>query len=118
MEDLSEFLRETDCIDFSNPLIVQKADELKAASSDEVDYIERAYRFATENDTALILQENPRNILRPVVLCFRDNSIMNLADTYMYGDIEVKGIMKTLDNRYIMDKETVDYHSSDPDDEV
>ena len=24
MEDLSEFLRETDCIDFSNPLIVQK----------------------------------------------------------------------------------------------
>ncbi len=56
MEDISEFLRETDCIDFSNPLIVQKADELKAASSDEVDYIERAYRFATENDTALSLQ--------------------------------------------------------------
>lgn len=33
MEDFSEFLRETDCIDFSNPLIVQKADELKAATS-------------------------------------------------------------------------------------
>ncbi|MBQ3966706.1 MAG: transglutaminase domain-containing protein [Treponema sp.] len=48
MEDLSEFLRETDCIDFSNPLIVQKADELKAASSDEVDYIERAYRFVRD----------------------------------------------------------------------
>ena len=48
MEDLSEFLRETDCIDFSNPLIVQKADELKAASSDEVDYIERTYRFVRD----------------------------------------------------------------------
>lgn len=48
MEDLSEFLRETDCIDFSNPLIVQKADELKAASSDEVDYIERAYKFVRD----------------------------------------------------------------------
>ncbi len=69
-------------------------------------------------DTALILQENPRNILRPVVLCFRDNSIMNLADTYMYGDIEVKGIMKTLDNRYIMDKENLDYHSSGSGSEV
>lgn len=62
-------------------------------------------------DTALILQENPKNIVRPVVLCFRDNSIMNLADTYMYGDIEVVDIMKTLDNRYVMDKDTLDAHS-------
>ena len=56
-------------------------------------------------DTALILQENPRNILRPMVLCFRDNTIMNLADTYMYGDIEVTSIMKTLDNRHVMSKD-------------
>ena len=58
-------------------------------------------------DTALILQENPKNILRPMVLCFRDNTIMNLADTYMYGDIEVTDVMKTLDNRYVMDKDAV-----------
>ncbi|MCR5509731.1 MAG: hypothetical protein K6F54_02055 [Lachnospiraceae bacterium] len=64
-------------------------------------------------DTALILQENPKNILRPMVLCFRDNSIMNLADTYMYGDIEVSGVMKTLDNRYVMDRKTLDAHSDD-----
>ncbi|MBO4900188.1 MAG: HD domain-containing protein [Lachnospiraceae bacterium] len=64
-------------------------------------------------DTALILQENPKNILRPVVLCFRDNAIMNLADTYMYGDIEVADVMKTLDNRYVMDKRTLDEHSDD-----
>lgn len=62
-------------------------------------------------DTALILQENPKNILRPMVLCFRDNSIMNLADTYMYGDIEVADVMKTLDNRYVMDKDTLDAHT-------
>lgn len=58
-------------------------------------------------DTALILQENPKNILRPMVLCFRDNTIMNLADTYMYGDIEVTDVMKTLDNRYVMDKDAL-----------
>lgn len=62
-------------------------------------------------DTALILQENPKDITRPMVLCFRDNTIMNLADTYMYGDIEVSGVMKTLDNRYVMDKETLDAHA-------
>lgn len=58
-------------------------------------------------DTALILQENPKNILRPMVLCFRDNTIMNLADTYMYGDIEVTGIMKTLDNRHVMSRDLI-----------
>ena len=42
-EDLSEYLKETDCIDFSNPLVAQKADELKAASSDTLDYIERVF---------------------------------------------------------------------------
>ena len=62
-------------------------------------------------DTALILQENPKNILRPVVLCFRDNSIMNLADTYMYGDIEVADVMKTLDNRYVMNREAIENHA-------
>ena len=66
-------------------------------------------------DTALILQENPKNILRPMVLCFRDNSIMNLADTYMYGDIEVSGVMKTLDNRYVMDTSALNAHSGGAD---
>ena len=63
-------------------------------------------------DKALILQENPKNIMRPTVLCFRDNSIMNLADTYMYGDIEVADVMKTLDNRYVMNKDALDANSN------
>ena len=41
MKDLSEYLKETNCIDFSNLLIVQKVDALKSASSDKLDYIER-----------------------------------------------------------------------------
>ncbi len=64
-------------------------------------------------DTALILQENPRNILRPMVLCFRDNTIMNLADTYMYGDIEVTSIMKTLDNRHVMSRDMLNGQTGD-----
>ena len=64
-------------------------------------------------DTALILQENTKNILRPMVLCFRDNTIMNLADTYMYGDIEVTSIMKTLDNRHVMSKDLLNGQTGD-----
>lgn len=58
-------------------------------------------------DTALILAENPRNILRPMVLCFKDNSIMDLNDDFMYGDIEVADIMRTMDNRHVMNRDAL-----------
>ena len=48
MKELSEYLKETNCIDFSNLLIVQKVDALKSASSDKLDYIERAYKFVRD----------------------------------------------------------------------
>ena len=48
MNDLSDYLKETNCIDFSNLLIVQKVDALKSASSDKLDYIERAYKFVRD----------------------------------------------------------------------
>ena len=48
MKDLSEYLKETNCIDFSNLLIVQKVEALKSASSDKLDYIERAYKFVRD----------------------------------------------------------------------
>ena len=48
MKDLSEYLKETNCIDFSNLLIAQKVDALKSASSDKLDYIERAYKFVRD----------------------------------------------------------------------
>lgn len=53
-------------------------------------------------EKALVLAENSRNILRPVVLSLQDNSIVDLSLT-VNGDICIVDIMKTLDNRYIMD---------------
>lgn len=58
-------------------------------------------------DTALILAENPRNILRPMVLSFKDNTIMDLNDDFMYGDIEVVDIMRTMDNRHVMNTDAL-----------
>lgn len=56
-------------------------------------------------EKALVLVANPDNILRPTVLCFGDNSIIDLSNERIYGDLEIADIMKTMDNRYIMDTE-------------
>lgn len=51
-------------------------------------------------EKALVISENERNVLRPMVLSFTDNSMIDLADMNLYGDIEVADILKTLDNRH------------------
>lgn len=53
-------------------------------------------------EKALVLAENTQDVLRPTVLSFRDNSIIDLS-LRVNSDIEVVDVMKTLDNRYVMD---------------
>ncbi len=55
-------------------------------------------------EKALVLVENKQNVLRPMVLCFEDNSITDLS-LRVNSDVEIVDIMKTMDNRYIMDIE-------------
>ena len=62
----------------------------------------------SNGEKGLVVQANDEDVLRPMVLCFSDNSIVNLAQKGLYGDLEVKDIMKTLDNRYVMDMSTID----------
>ena len=52
---------------------------------------------------ALVLADNEQNILEPMILMFGDNSIVDLSDREMFGDLEIKDIMKTMDNRHVMD---------------
>lgn len=58
------------------------------------------------DEKALILKENNRNILRPMLLSFRDNSIIDLG-LAEYSDLEIVDVMKSLDNRCIIDYETL-----------
>ena len=53
-------------------------------------------------EKALVLAANERDILRPRILMFRDNSVRDLADPDM-EDLEIRDIMRTLDNRHVMD---------------
>lgn len=52
-------------------------------------------------EKAMVLRENPHNLLRPSLLSFSDNSVIDLFEP-IYDDLEIVDIMKTLDNRYIM----------------
>ena len=52
-------------------------------------------------EKALVITENEQDILRPMVLTFADNSLLDLA-ARKNRNIHIVDIMKTLDNRYIM----------------
>lgn len=54
-------------------------------------------------EKGLVISPNTANILRPVILGFNDNNVIDLSNEWVYGDLEIKDIMKTMDNRYIMD---------------
>ena len=54
-------------------------------------------------EKALVVTENQEDVLRPMVLTFGDNTLLDLASSDN-RDIQVVDVMKTLDNRYIMSK--------------
>lgn len=59
----------------------------------------------SNGEKALVIAANDYNILRPMVLCFSTNTILDLAQTALYADLEIVDIMKTLDTRYVMKSE-------------
>lgn len=59
----------------------------------------------SNGEKALVISANKSNILRPTVLLFSSNKIVDLGQTAIFGDLEIVDIMKTLDNRYVMGDE-------------
>lgn len=53
-------------------------------------------------DKGLVLVENPVNILKPLILTFGDNRLIDLSHHSYEGHLEIKDVMKTMDNRYVM----------------
>lgn len=54
---------------------------------------------------ALVLSENRSDLFRPMVLSFEGNEIIDLGNKGVYGDLEIKDIMKTMDNRHVIDND-------------
>lgn len=59
----------------------------------------------TNSERGLVLRENEKDILRPMVLGFGTNEIYDLEDAGVYREVQIKDIMKTMDNRIKVDPE-------------
>ena len=57
--------------------------------------------------------ENSQNFLAPVVLNIRDNHIYDLSNPMVAAKIQIIDIMKTMDNRIVIDETTLKQFSSD-----
>lgn len=67
----------------------------------------------TTGDKAMVIEANPTNFLRPRVLKFSDNTILDLADPKVYAEVQIADIMKTMDNRIAVDEETLKQFKAD-----
>ena len=58
----------------------------------------------TNGERGLVTEENPDDVMRPVVLGFDTHIAYDLSKNDVYKDVQVKDVMKTMDNRYVMDR--------------
>lgn len=58
-------------------------------------------------DPGIILVENPTDYLHPVVLRLKNNKVYDLSIPSVASEIQIKDIMKTMDNRVHMDEDTL-----------
>ncbi len=61
----------------------------------------------TNSEKGLVLRENDKDILRPMVLGFGQNQIYDLGSDGVFKSVQIKDIMKTMDNRIKVDPETL-----------
>ena len=61
----------------------------------------------SNGETALVLSTNPRNLLKPMVLVFSSNTIIDLARSTIYEGLEVVDILRSFDSRHVMDMEAL-----------
>lgn len=67
----------------------------------------------TNGDKGIVLIENPVNFMAPVILNFRDNRIYDLSDPKTAETWQIADTMKTMDNRIVVDEETLKQFSAD-----
>ncbi|MBQ1192626.1 MAG: HD domain-containing protein [Lachnospiraceae bacterium] len=62
----------------------------------------------TNGYTGLVIKKNREDVLRPIVLSFVDNNLYNLEEDEIFSVIQIRDIMKTMDKRVKIDKETIE----------
>ena len=64
-------------------------------------------------EKAVVLVENQKNYIQPVILRLRDNNVYDLSDPNINRRIQIIDIMKTMDNRIAIDEDTVKHFKAD-----
>ncbi len=67
----------------------------------------------TNGDKGLVVKGNDGDVLAPMILSFKDNTIYNMADPSVVKMIQIKDIMKTMDNRHVVDREMLEKYSGE-----
>lgn len=68
----------------------------------------------TDNDKGIVLVENNDDVLRPLVLSFNKNTVYDLSSRSVYNTLQILDVMKTLDNRFVIDQEAIDNFKGNP----
>jgi hypothetical protein len=58
-------------------------------------------------DKGIVLAENPEDFMHPVILRLSDNQVYDLSKPADARKIQIVDIMKTMDNRVVLDKESL-----------
>lgn len=64
-------------------------------------------------EKAVVLVENQKNYMQPVILRLRDNNVYDLSDPFVNRRIQITDIMKTMDNRIEIDVNTIKQFKAD-----
>ena len=64
-------------------------------------------------EKAVVLVENHKNYMQPVILRLRDNNIYDLSDPIVNRRIQIVDLMKTMDNRIEIDVNTIKLFKAD-----
>ena len=64
-------------------------------------------------EKAVVLVENQKNYMQPVILRLRDNNVYDLSDPFVNRRIQIIDIMKTMDNRIEIDVNTIKQFKAD-----
>lgn len=71
----------------------------------------------TDSDTGIVLAENHNDVLRPVILSFNYNTVYDLNSRSVFNKLQVLDVMKSLDNRFVMDRELFKQYDSTAEEE-
>lgn len=67
----------------------------------------------TNGDKGLVIIPGMYNVLQPYVLSFRDNQVYNLSTPHVAAQLQIKDIMRTMDNRHVMGMDMLKQYSGE-----